>query len=167
MKPKRIAPEFVNPSAWKNFDTDKMEFAIDGKRRMYEAHVYPEFALRASDGRRYRPAQDKFPHNFGTVPSLFQIVPALQKDRWRIGFPWHDNLCETGKIKVLSEDGMTWLLMEVSRPWADRFLCFELGVAETAWFATRVVVYGGVSLGTGWASLRGVLDKGKRQRVRP
>jgi hypothetical protein len=163
-----VIPKYIHSEAWVNDDNpDKKEFALDGFRRIYEAHVGPEFSFLASNGRQYRPAQDKFLHDYGTVPSVVQIIPAFHKDRWRIGYPWHDNLCETGKIKELSSDGSTWFLIDAPRPWSDRFLCFELGVAEGAWLASRVCVYGGVSAGTGWSILRRTLDRGTHKRIRP
>ena len=162
-----MTPHFVNPDSWVNQDTDKEEFALDGRRRIYRATVGPDFLYRDRTGIEWRPHQDTFLHNYGTVPSLAQVIPALQKDRWRIGYPWHDNLCETRKIKRRLKTEVDWTIVDVSRWWSDQFLCFDLGVAERAWMLSRDIVYIGVSVGTLAEFIEFLLKKRGRGRVRP
>lgn len=115
-------------------------------RKKYEAIVGPDFYFQDSKGNRYRPARDKFLHNMGNVPWLFQIIPAFQKDRFPISYACHDIAWETLKIRKWVHLTNEYILIPCSRSESNRLLK-EMVQAEKGEVVTSYFIRSGVAIG--------------------
>jgi hypothetical protein len=115
-------------------------------RKSYRATVGPNFSFVDSKGHRYRPAADTFLHNMGSIPWLFQFIPALQKDRFPISYACHDEAWATLKVRKYNDVIGAWETIKCSRSESNRILK-EMIQAEKGLNFTSYVVRTGVMFG--------------------
>ena len=137
-----MKPRFVAASEFRNEITAEPTLL----RKKYRATVGPNFCFVDSKGRRYRPAENTFLHNMGTIPWLFQLIPAFQKDRFPISYACHDEAWETLKIRMYDELRGQWITIRCSRSEANRILKemiqAEKGANITSYFVRTGVAFG-------------------------
>jgi hypothetical protein len=133
-------------------------------RKKYEATVGPDFYFQDSRGNRYRPAKDKFLHNMGNIPWIFQWIPALQKDRFPVSYACHDIAWDTLHVNKWIHLTNTYTLVKCSRAESNRLLK-EMVQAERGVILTSYVIRTGVGLGAMYEDVKEIF--GGRRDFQP